>query len=458
MIRYTPDAQWWRSNNGRGVLAGSPPHWFAVSDAGVAVLDALENGTELPTHHLTLTTRLAESGAIHPQRTQPVDPDTITVVIPVKAVSDTDNDMLRQQLSALHPLSVVIVDDASEVPVDNIDASQPHRHVIRRSVNGGPAAARNDGLARVATEYVAFVDTEVQVTSDQLCALAAHLRDNNADIVAPRIRAAMGSDLSEYESARDPLDMGLDTTLVTPQSRVPYVPAAVLVARTAALRTLNGFDADLRYGEDVDLIWRAHAAHLRCRYDATIECTHTPRSGLGGLCGQRFRYGTSAARLAQRHHGLVAPLRASAVSLVPAICWVSGQWPIAALTTVLAMTWHVVLLSRSSISLSMKMRIAWKSIVRTTAHTGTAIARTWWPLFLLTSGILPLVDAALTLSLFVPVIVGWYRHRPRKFLWWATCRIADDLSYGAGVWAGVFRTRSLRCLLPVVHVRPPSAH
>ena len=451
--QFTADAQWWRSSNGHGVLAGSPPRWFAVSDAGAAVLDAIENNQPLPTNHAALTTRLVEAGALHPVRGAAVDAHTVTVVIPVKATTESDISTLREQVRDLAPLAVIVVDDASVVPCDGLAA-----RVVRRATNGGPAVARNDGLAQVTTDFVAFVDTDVQISAAQLCDLAAHLRDGTADLVAPRIRAASGSDISDYESSRDPLDMGPDTTVVAPGSRVPYVPAAVLVARTESIRALSGFDADLRYGEDVDLLWRAHGAGLHCRYDSTVTCTHTPRTGLGGLCAQRFRYGTSAARLSLRHGSKVAPLRASLVSLIPAASWITGQWLVAALTTLVAMAWHVVMLTRTSIPISMKVRIAWKSIVRTTAHTATAITRTWWPLFLLLAVIVPLLDIALSLSLFGAVVVGWYRHRPRKFLWWATCRIADDLAYGAGVWAGVITTRSLRCLLPVVHVRPPSAH
>ena len=56
----------------------------------------------------------------------------------------------------------VIVDDASRVPVQ-VDGA----HLIRLAENGGPGAARNAGLAAVATPYVAFVDADVDIDEDE---------------------------------------------------------------------------------------------------------------------------------------------------------------------------------------------------------------------------------------------------------------------------------------------------
>ena len=61
-----------------------------------------------------------------------------------------------------------------------------------------------------------------------------------------------------------------------PGSKVPYVPTTALVVRRDALESIAGFDTDLRFGEDVDLIWRLHRG-WRVRYDPTVEVTHPSR-------------------------------------------------------------------------------------------------------------------------------------------------------------------------------------
>ena len=99
--------------------------------------------------------------------------------------------------------------------------------------------------------------------------------------VAPRIRASDGG--------RSPLDMG-------PGRRVSYLPSAALIVRRAAQ---PWFDPALRYGEDVDLIWRLEGAGWRFRYEPDVVVLHDERDRLR----RRFWYGTSAAPLARRHPG-----------------------------------------------------------------------------------------------------------------------------------------------------------
>ena len=59
---------------------------------------------------------------------------------------------------------VVVVDDGSEDPDAVAEVCRRHgATLIRRAVNGGPGAARNQALAVVATELVAFVDSDCEV-------------------------------------------------------------------------------------------------------------------------------------------------------------------------------------------------------------------------------------------------------------------------------------------------------
>ena len=78
-----------------------------------------------------------------------------------------------------------------------------------------------------------------------------------------------------------------------PGPHVPYVPSAALIVRTPVR-----FDETLRYGEDVDLIWRLldRGPPRRLRPERRRRSTTS-----ADVLRRRFRYGTSAAPLAARH-------------------------------------------------------------------------------------------------------------------------------------------------------------
>ena len=182
-------------------------------------------------------------------------------------------------------------------------------------------AARTDGLALAraeGAEFVAFVDADVTVDpeadpsgSDWIDRLLGHFDDPAVAAVAPRVVSVPGdTTLAAYEETFSPLDLGNAPSLVAPGRRVSYVPTAALIVRVAAIDAVGGFDEALRYGEDVDLVWRLAAAGHTVRYDPSVEVQHRPRSSWGAWFRQRMSYGSAAAPLASRHGDAIAPSRA----------------------------------------------------------------------------------------------------------------------------------------------------
>ena len=101
--------------------------------------------------------------------------------------------------------------------------------------------------------------------------------------------------------------MGALPACVKPGSRVGYVPSTVLLVRSDALARIGGFDAALRYGEDVDLVWRLLDAGWRVRYQPEVVVRHDEPRTVTHALGRRFAYGTSAGPLSQRHPGKLPP-------------------------------------------------------------------------------------------------------------------------------------------------------
>jgi mycofactocin system glycosyltransferase len=420
-VRYRLDASVRR--RGDIVIGGSPLRLFRLTPRGARLLDHLSAGEDLGAS--PLVDRLLDAGAIHPD---PVPgpaaprPDDVTVVVPVRGAPPVPP-----------PPGSIVVDDASDPPVDGA--------TVRLDVRGGPGRARDAGLERVRTPFVAFVDADVTLPGGWLDALLPHFADPRVALVAPRIVTPAGSSLrSRYEARNSPLDLGPEPARIRAGTRVSYVPTAAVVCRVAAIREVGGFDHGLTHGEDVDLVWRLDEAGWRCRYEPSVEVEHPARATWTAWIRQRIDYGASAAPLSRRHAGALAPVRTSGWS---ALSWAlaSAGRPVLGAATGLG----------TALALVRKLpdvpaRDAFGLAATGNAFAGrslaSAVRRVWWPI----------------------VIVAALRSRTARRLLAASAlaaghpiRILDDAAYGVGVWRGMWRERTLAPLVPELSSWPGRA-
>ncbi|HWC69295.1 MAG TPA: mycofactocin biosynthesis glycosyltransferase MftF [Acidimicrobiales bacterium] len=443
-VRLDADAQ--RLAGGRALIGGSPARLFRLGPRGAQVVEAIERGESLDPDARPLVERLLDAGAVHPDASTgpPGSLARLTVVVP--AYGPLVNDAVAAFAGTA---ATIVVDDASPVPLAVADAT-----VIRHQHNRGPAAARNTALAHVATELVAYIDTDCLPAVAWIRQLLPHFADPRVALVAPRIvsPAAPGAGaLARYEAARSPLDLGNRPARVAPASRVAYVPGAAFVARTCVLRDVGGFTEALRVGEDVDLVWRLHAAGWRVRYDPSASVIHTPRAELGAFLRQRFAYGTSAGPLAVRHGDAVTPLRAAPLSI--------GGWLLAAaghplLGTALPLAAAVPLtprIGRSVEGAAAALRLTSRGHFATGYQLARSITRPWWPIAAVASLVSRRARCAVGIAAAVPALLELARERPELDpLRYTALRLLDDAAYGAGVWRGARAARQWAPLLPAV--------
>ncbi|MFT4307005.1 MAG: mycofactocin biosynthesis glycosyltransferase MftF, partial [Microbacterium sp.] len=322
--------------------------------------------------------------------------------------------------------------------------------------NAGPAAARDAGLARVRTPFVAFVDSDAVVDSAALGLLLRHFADPGLALVGPRI---VGDDatswISRYESARSSLDLGGRPALVRPRSPVSWLSGTCLIARRDALGA--GFAEGWRVAEDVDLVWRLDAEGRRVRYEPRVSAAHTHRDRLRPWFARKLFYGTGAADLAADHPRAIPPAILRPWSAGVLLALLAGRrWSLpVAVAISLAAGWRLrrrlpqAMHGRTGLAL----RLTAGGIVSAVSQLSALALRHWWPVAAvacvasrrarLVVGALAMADAEIE------------RRRTRadldpvRFL---LLRRLDDLAYGAGVWLGCLRRLSPRALL--VELRP----
>ncbi|MGE0727595.1 MAG: mycofactocin biosynthesis glycosyltransferase MftF [Acidimicrobiia bacterium] len=453
-----------RFADGRVLLGGAPLRILRLTDAGATMLGRWVAGEAVgrSTGRTQLARRLLDAGIVHPVPTPAeIDPATVTVVIPVcddaEALAVTLESLRAGAHGVAGRLRVLVVDDGSAIPVEALvadlaagDTSGLEVTVHRRPQPGGPGVARQHGLARVRTALVAFVDAGVTVPTGWLAELGAHLADEAVAAVAPRVGSRPGpSLLQRYEQAQSPLDLGAEPARVVPRGRVAYVPTALLVARRAALEAVGGFAPALRYGEDVDLIWRLVAAGHTVRYVPEAVAQHRPRRSWRAWWRQRVGYGSAAAPLAQRHPGQVPPVQVSAWSAAAWLAAAAGH-PLLGLAVAGGST---ALLPRKLSALPEPRRRAIELAGAGHLHAGRwlgrAVLRPYWPLALAAALVSRRARRAVLAAAVLPALLDWRERRPAVHpAAFVGVRVADDVAYGTGVWLGSLRRRTWAALWP----------
>lgn len=451
-MRYRLDRSARVLRGGRVLVGGSPGRVLRLTSAGGELVARLRAGEDLGGSRGVdaLLARFVDAGVVHPvpdPGRAPYGPADVTVVVPVKDRPEGLARLLESLRADTPEVAVVVVDDGSRVPVE-----VPGATVLRHEVSLGPAAARNAGARHATTPLLAFVDSDCEVTPGWLSTLLGHLTDPRVAACAPRVRAAATPGvLGRYEVDGSPLDLGGEPARVAPGTRISYVPSAALLVRAADLDRLGGFDEELRLGEDVDLIWRLVESGRVVRYEPAATVLHEVRPTFAGWLRQRFGYGSSAAALDRRHPGAVAPVVLSPWS---AAVWglVLARRPGAAAVlaggTVVAMAQRVPDLPREEVA-----RLVLGGHLGAGRQLATAAVRVWWPPLLLAAVCSRRARRLGSLSALTVVARAW-QHRERGHIapldpvLFAALTLADHLSYGAGVWAGCVRHRSIGALLP----------
>lgn len=404
--------------HGDVVIGGSPLKLFRLTGVGSELVDRIRSGEAVA--ESGLVTSLVDAGALHPiaPSTGRFTPSDVTIVTPAFGPVRHHSDR------------AVVVDDGSEPPIP--DAT------VRLDRNRGPGAARNAGLARVTTPLVAFVDADVHLAGDWLAPLLPHFDDDRVALVAPRVRSAPGtSALERYEMGHSPLDLGPRPGRVRAGSRISYVPAAAVVCRVDMILEIDGFDETLRFGEDVDLVWRLDTSGRRLRYEPASVVTHDPRPTWRAWFEQRVGYGSSAAPLARRHPGALAPLRMSG--------WSVGAWASGVLVhplvgaTVAAGSAAALVRKIPDVPPRAAFLLGWRGNLAAGAEIARAIRRGWWP-------IVALAALRSRRARVVLLLAATAARHP--------IRIVDDVAYSVGVWRGVARVRIAAPLLPEISSWP----
>jgi len=201
-------------------------------------------------------------------------------------------------------------------------------------------------------------------------------------------------------------------------------------------------------------VWRLGEAGWDVRYVPSSTVAHDGPAALGPFLARQAFYGSTAGPLALRHGKALAPVHISAWSLA---VWglalarrpVLAQAALAASVAILAN--RLAGLVRDPVAVA--GRIAGGGTARSALPALGNLVRVWSPVLLLGLASRRTRRAA-ALALLVPVVRDWANDAgtldPVRY---AGLHVADDAAYGAGVWAGCARARTVVPLVPRISWR-----
>lgn len=247
-------------------------------------------------------------------------PASLAVLIPTyNAVGQVE--LLLRQLVGLQKvhgerLHVIVSDDASsDGTATHVERSFPGVTVVRAEFNGGFGANVMRGLSAVHEQYLAIINSDVELLGDPFPLLLGTLRENQHLFAVMPLIYNTGRDIVEnfarlygrrglvwhhdtgladewtallrelLEETKQP-DLRLADLAGGRQAIVSLLCGAAFVCRSHQFRDLGGFDPRFQpfYWEDVDLDYRARRLGLNCavvpqvcmlhRHSETIDRHH----------------------------------------------------------------------------------------------------------------------------------------------------------------------------------------
>jgi len=235
--------------------------------------------------------------------------------ISVVIATHNRHDSLRRLMSHLAAqtlpagaFEVIVVDDGSEEPAGPRLAGVPRPagvRVLRRN-QGGPAAARHDGVLAASGEYVVFVDDDMHLPPEFLAEhLALHRANDGPTVVLGNILSSDRLDampLFERYHARQLARFRAGAVAGSIAMRGVHLCTGNVSLPRAAYLDVGGFDASLRRSEDRELGVRLEKAGCRFVFGAEAASRHdSDHTDLSVWLRRACLYGRFDTRIGRLH-------------------------------------------------------------------------------------------------------------------------------------------------------------
>lgn len=315
-------------------------------------------------------------------------------IIPVYNRPDEMAELLESlTLQRVKDFEVVVVEDGSQVDSRDVVAAYAPRldiHYLSKE-NGGPARARNYGAEHARGDYLLVLDSDVVVPEGYLDAVDRELATRQSD-------AFGGPDAAhpDFTPLQKAISYSMTSFFTTGGIRGgkkkldKFYPRSFNMGISSELyRRLGGFNAGMRFGEDIDFSIRIFKSGARCRLFPEAWVWHKRRTDFIKFFRQVHNSGIARIHLYKKYpeslklvHLLPAvfTLGTAGLVLVALVLACCGLWTWAGIVLLPLLLYSLAVFVDSSI-LNRSMWIGLLSVAAAFVQLigyGTGFLRAWW--------------------------------------------------------------------------------
>ena len=241
-----------------------------------------------------------------------------SLIIPVYNRPDEVDELLASlEVQTLKDFEVVVVEDGSAIPCQNVVNEHASRLALRyfQKENSGPGQSRNYGAERSQGEYLIVLDSDCVLPPGYLQAVDDELTRKPCDAFGGPDRAH-----ESFSPVQKAINYSMTSFFTTGGIRGgkkkldKFYPRSFNMGIRADLyRRLGGFSA-MRFGEDIDFSIRIFKSGASCRLFPEAWVWHKRRTDMKKFFKQVHNSGIARINLLKRHPGSMKP-----VHLLPAL-------------------------------------------------------------------------------------------------------------------------------------------
>jgi len=199
-----------------------------------------------------------------------------------------NGDIIRRCLDSVESqtsknFNCIVVDDQSkDGTTEMLKKEYPWVGLIEKLEWTGPSESRNIALRRSQSEFIATLDSDVQLDKNWIKEQLQFMKDKNIGIGASKIMYSWdknrinscGGGITKLGFGFD-INSGMDKENGTQKNAVLYGHSAAMIARRKMLEEIGNFDETYFYGnEDTDIGWRANIAGWKVAFNPNAIAYH----------------------------------------------------------------------------------------------------------------------------------------------------------------------------------------